>query len=279
MVSVLIVNYYTEELVYQKDKLCASIPAVEFIVVDNSGTYNRKGNSVKINVGNVGYGRALNIAVERSRYDNLLILNPDVILTIEMLEKILKILESENYTCLTFKLLNEDGTIQRAHSRLQGRLNTVLTSSGIYSMFGVEKKRYLKLTDKMYIEQPLGGCFMIRKEIFKSIGGFGSEYFVFWEDVDFFWRLQKISVKPILRSDITMLHLGSGSFVEGSSWKKRALEVQGRVIYFKNRKWTRPNLVLRILELVAWSIRIRSFRNLPDLLLYFKRLIFWKNVL
>lgn len=275
MVSIIVVNYYTDNYVERIEVACAQNNHVELIIVDNSTTFCGLGFARIIREGNIGYGSAINRGVTLSKFDNILVLNPDILLNSLTLKRVVELCENKTYKCVTFGLLNLDLSVQYGHSRLLNRTDTILTSCGLSKLFNIELKRYLNLFDKMVIEQPLGGCFLIKKDIFLSVSGFCENFFVFWEDVDFFWRLRDKGISPILINDIKIVHSGGGSFEKSVEWNKQLLELQGRIIYFKERGWIRPHIAFRFVELIAWLIKMKfnlrggRFRN------YFLSLFKW----
>src|SRR4051794_10150617 len=102
MVSILIVNWNTRERVLQ---CLASLPAdvvvpYEVIVVDN-GSVDGSGDALAATSGitlirnerNIGYAAAVNQAFRNSRGDYVLLLNSDVVLTLDAFESLVQFLE------------------------------------------------------------------------------------------------------------------------------------------------------------------------------------------
>lgn len=280
MVSIIVVNYFTDQFIYSWiDLVDEYLAEIEVIIVDNSETFKSSKLNVKVlRYGNIGYGRAINNGVLNSNYENILILNPDVTLSKLTLKQLMcQMNKSSTPDCITFNLKNEDGSLQNGHSRLLNRVDSNLHLSGLFKILGFERKRYTSLFDGMHIEQPLGGCFLISKNHFNSVNGFDSDFFVFWEDVDFFWRLREKAINPILVKNISITHKGGGSFKNIDIWKKMALEINGRLIYYQKRKWKKPPLFLRYFELFLRNIQY--YGNSKDKFYYHyrKTLINWQN--
>lgn len=180
----------------------------KLFLVDNSPTDELKmleklypGQTVYIpSGGNLGYGRAHNIAIRRSIEEGFkyhVVLNPDLSFGSETISGLEKFMDENNDVgaCIP-DMVNPDGT--RSYS---SKLLPSLTI-GIYRRFFPHCKKterlnyeyHLKFADnsKVYDVPSISGCFMfLRTSILNETGLFDERFFMYYEDIDFSRRIRK----------------------------------------------------------------------------------------
>lgn len=171
LVSYLIVNYKQK---IDLDLLITSLPEKSFgveyeiLIFDNSTELNSKDYPYVFSLGkNIGYGRAVNFLSQKAVGEYLVIMNPDVNILRPLISAFKK-----------YKKLS-----------LQKGLLGLGQSEKVYSLpllTYLSKKRRFS-----------GYAFIIHKNLFKSIGGFNPEYFMYFEDSDLNERLYKLGIKAV----------------------------------------------------------------------------------
>lgn len=151
--------------------------------------------------GNVGFGRANNLVLERVGAFHL-VLNPDVELDPDSLEEAVSFLE-ENLDCglLAPLVFGTDGSRQFLCKRFPALLDLALRGfapKGLRKVFRKRLERYQMMhipDDEVYWNPPvISGCFMLfRGEVFRQLGGFDPAYFLYFEDFDISLRAQRIT--------------------------------------------------------------------------------------
>ncbi len=145
---------------------------------------------------NLGMGGGNNLGVRHARGRYLLIVNPDVTLIQSAIEELMVFLEQHSSVAVAApQILNPDRTRQDSCYRWPH----ILTFLYRRTLLGRTKKGQAHLRHYAYgdcdlsVAQPvdwiLGGCFMIRHDIFKQIGLFDERFFLFLEDTDLCRRL------------------------------------------------------------------------------------------
>ena len=61
------------------------------------------------------------------------------------------------------------------------------------------------------VEFASGCCLIVRRDLIESIGGFDENYFVYWEDADFCYRMKERGFKIFFSIAVTIFHIGSAS--------------------------------------------------------------------
>jgi len=235
--SIIIVNFNVKEflqnLLNSIDKASSNI-SKEIIVIDNASddgsveVIKEKFPSVKLleNKINVGFGRANNqgLAIAKGKY--ILFINPDSIVSEDTLEKMISFFESHSDCGLAgCKILNSDGTLQLACRRsFPGPWTSFTKVTGLSNLFPRSKifARY-NLTyldeNKTYEVDAVSGSFMmIRKEVYEKTSGFDEQFFMYGEDLDLCYRVQKNNYKVFYVHDTQIIHY------KGESTKRSNLD-------------------------------------------------------
>ena len=136
--------------------------------------------------GNIGFGRACNLAEKQARGKYLWFVNPDMRYKQGNVHNALHFFSSHKASVLGFRLLNTKGHI---HSWIFGSslhmvswiIRYLLFLSGIVSDPQKPKK----------VDWVSGASLLVRKDIFRSIQGFDEDFFLYFEDRDICFRIQK----------------------------------------------------------------------------------------
>lgn len=228
-VSVIIVNLNGQD--HLKDCL-SSLQAINYdqqklqiIVVDNGSTDGSKKlikqsfPQVELiqNKSNVGFVKAINQGAKKASGDYLAFLNNDTRVHPEWLRELLMpILANPEVACVGSKMLTWDGkTIDFIDSAL--------------SFYGHGFKLHTGEPDaKTYNqEKPIlfacGGAMLVDKRIYLESGGFDDDYFAFFEDVDFGWRLWLFGYKVMFAPQSIVYHRHHGTTQKYGYEKERLL--------------------------------------------------------
>ncbi len=175
----------------------------QILVIDNhstDGTLNflkekYPGVFIFRNPKNVGFAKAHNQGLTLIKSDYVLILNPDVILEPNFIEKLLANAEKKK-AGFSFggKLLK----IKTGDRELEEKIKTkIIDSTGlkIFRSFQVadrgereeDKGQYDKKKEVFGIS---GACALYRRKFLKEVGFFDEDFFAYKEDVDLAWRAQ-----------------------------------------------------------------------------------------
>lgn len=206
MIAVSIVLYKTEFSEIERIIHSCSSKQVKYIfLIDNSPT-DQLAQPVKEHFpqviyiaghGNIGYGKAHNIAIRRSielsvRYH--LVVNADVYFEPQVLEQLAFFMDTHTETALTMPLIKyPDGKIQYLCKLLPTPADLLCKR---FLMPGFNRKRMEKYQllfsgYKHIMNVPcLSGCFMfLRIESLQQVGLFDERFFMYGEDVDLSRRL------------------------------------------------------------------------------------------
>ncbi len=235
--SIIIVNYNVKEflqnLLHSIEKASSNI-LKEILIIDNASDdgsveiIKEKFPSVILieNKINVGFGKANNqgLAIAKGKY--ILFINPDCIVSEDTLDKMISFFEKHPDCGLAgCKILNSDGTLQLACRRsFPGPWTSFTKVTGLSNLFPNSRifARY-NLTyldeNKSYEVDAVSGSFMMtRKEVYQKTGGFDEQFFMYGEDLDLCYRVQKNGYKVYYMHETQIIHY------KGESTKRSNLD-------------------------------------------------------
>lgn len=174
--------------------------------------------------GNIGFGRAHNLALDSARHELHLILNPDAILDASALLHAQAFLDQHpDVVLLSPSVVGQDGQLQYLCRRPPAVFDLLLRGFApqwIRRHFAKRLARYqmqdLINAENVVFDPPIvSGCFMLfRSAALKRLGGFDARYFLYFEDYDLSLRaamLGRLAYVPAAR----IVHLGGHAARKG----------------------------------------------------------------
>lgn len=271
--AVVIVNYNT---VNHLDDCLQSVqresPA-ETIVIDNGSTDGstelvvRRYPEVRIIIDptNPGFGTAANNAIATASSPYVLLLNADTVLRPGTVAGITRYLDRNPEVAVVGpRLLNEDGSLQRSTFFFPTPMMIFLAESRLgYAARYVPGFRDAYLRTWAHdrprrVPWVRGAAMGIRRQAFDDVGGFDSEYAMYFEEVDFCFRLESngwlTHFAPV--ADVVHAH--------GASTAQRAAAM--RVLYYESlhrfyRLYYGETLRRRMSAVVRWTVAFALVRD------------------
>lgn len=290
--SIIIVNWNTKDLL----KKCLesiyenySRAGFEVIVADNnsgdgsSQMAEKYFPQVKLikNKENYGFSKANNQAVRISKGSHILILNPDILIKKNALERLLDFLiENNSAGAAGAKLFNNDGSEQK--SGYYRKYPSVTQITLFYTVLGKIFFRIPKVYSYYFedidykcpheVDQIPGACLMVKRKVYEQLNGFDEDYFIWYEDVDFCYRMRKNKWKLYYLPEAEIIHIGGQSFVNIGLGEKINLFYTGMLKYFyKNHSKIDYNLVkfiicfnfiiVNIVQILMYPFAINKRKN------------------
>jgi GT2 family glycosyltransferase len=245
-ISVIIVNWNTRDLLLNCIRsVFATIQGITFEiwVVDNGSTDGSQ-KAVKTsfpqvhlieNPTNRGFAAANNQALKRMAGRYALLLNSDAALTDGAVQKLLAFMESTpNAGMACGQLLNLDGTLQNSIANFPTLL-TLISNETLLRILFPEKFPSKRRTyhGPIPVESGIGACLMIRKTAMDTVGMFDENFFFFFEETDWAYRMKQANWQIFFVPAARIIHAQGKS--AGNSVASRILFYRSRYIYLK--KW------------------------------------------
>jgi GT2 family glycosyltransferase len=196
------------------------------------------------NTANLGFAAAVNQGFERAATPFVLLLNPDATVLAGQ-DELLAAAETGASAGL---LVSEDGTPQTGFSirRLPTATALVFECLGLNRLWpGNATNRQwrcldLDLTRRQNVQQPAGAFLMVRRDVWRSLGGFDERFYPVWfEDVDFCARLLAAGYEICFTPAAKACHRG-GHSVGKLAWLDKQLYWYQNLARYAGRHFSRP---------------------------------------
>lgn len=249
--SIIIPTYNTESFIKEcLSSIFNSDLNGEVIVVDN----NSKDNTVLLvknnfpivqiiqNRSNLGFGAAANRGALIAKGEHLFFLNPDTLIFKNSFRRLEKFIEKEkNFGVLGLSLVNEKKT------------PSIFSFGRKTDLLQILKNKFLK-PKKIFPSGPVmtdwvsGAAFIVPKKIFKQVGGFDEEFFMYFEDQNLCLRIKSLGYPIYFLPNIQVVHLGGKTWKSSQDKKKHYYQSQdyffkkhfGKIQYFLMKFFRAP---------------------------------------
>lgn len=250
MVSIITVGMNHKKFieVLYKSLFTENKPSIDFeaIYIDNCSTddsidfLKTHYPQVKIipNTEPLGFGENNNKGVMASVGDCIAIINPDIILIDNSIDKICKELNyAKGNSIYAPQLLNPDGTVQysvRSFITLRMLMRRLL-SRGDDNNISNEMIKYLckdiNADETQTVDWAMGAALFMNRETYAQLGGFDQRYFLYMEDEDMCLRAWKMNIPVIYYPKAKMIH----NHLRGSSklGKKTLMHFKSLFTFFR----------------------------------------------
>jgi GT2 family glycosyltransferase len=147
---------------------------------------------------NCGFGAGVNAGIRHALaagVGSVLLLNPDVDLTPDVLTALRENVERDPMHLVTPRLVTPGGEVEFAGSMLDlsdGRLG----------------RRARSTTATAWLPAT---CLAVHRTLLERVGDFDEPYFLYWEDVDFSYRCSQAGARLVVRDDLAVVHAGRGT--------------------------------------------------------------------
>ena len=205
MISIIIVNFNGKKWL---DKLFNSLKEqtytnFEVILVDNASKdasleYVKQNFSWVYTISlkkNIGFAGGNNEGISQAKGEYILLLNSDTWVEADFLEKLW--LSYQN---------NEVDVISALESDYNG--SQVNSGQNTIDFLGHPVRQPLNSKKHFFLS---GACLFFSHDLYDNTGGLDTDFFMYFEEIDWFWRLHLLKKKIYLDKNISFYHAGSGS--------------------------------------------------------------------
>ena len=234
--SIVIVNYnvkhFLEQVLYSVESASQNLD-VETWVVDNNSVdgsmemVESKFPWVKtiINKENLGFSKANNQAILKSKSRYILLLNPDTVLQEDTLAKCIDYMDkNSDVGGLGVRMIDGKGCFLPESKRgLPTPKAAFYKMSGLAALFPKSREfgryhmKYLSEWETNEVDVLAGAFMMLRNDVLAEIGLLDEQFFMYGEDIDLSYRITLAGYKNIYFPETTIIHY------KGESTKKKSV--------------------------------------------------------
>lgn len=234
--SIIIVNYNVTQLLRNcLLSIQKYVEKVEYevIVIDNASTDSSWGDlipefpSVQFisSKSNGGFSKANNQAIQEAKGEYLLLLNPDTELEGFYMKELLDFADAEpEFGCLGVRMHDAEGNFLPESKRSVPdmfnsfeKLFTNLKNNNSKSYY----RNDIEENEISEVEVITGAFLLIKKDVYKNIGGLDESYFMYGEDIDLCYTLLRKGYKNYYYGKVSILHYKGESTIKNDFYLKR----------------------------------------------------------
>ncbi|MDQ1522795.1 MAG: hypothetical protein QOG00_1669 [Pyrinomonadaceae bacterium] len=228
-VSVVIVNWNTRELTGQciaslKESL-GELPA-EIIVVDNDSSdgsaeyIEEQHPDVRLvrSGANLGFARGNNLGFKYARGEFLVLLNSDTIVLAGAVQRLVEYLDAHaDVAAVGGQHLNGEGEFVPTGLRFPTLWSDLSVAAGLNKFGPMVLKKNRKLARLWYVVETqevdwLSNSFVaVRREVLDQVGPLPDEFFLYGEDIEWYWRMREAGLRVCYVHGAPIVHLENKS--------------------------------------------------------------------
>lgn len=264
--GILTVQAVAPYLNFQNEFISCNVIIVDNGSVDNSIEYLEKKVPQLIKCDkNVGFGSACNLAFKLCKGKYILLLNPDTISGISVLQELVFFLEAnKNFGTVGPAQFDKRNVIMRTCARFPTFTNS------FYELLGLSKllpkifiPNYIMKdwdhSESKIVDHVMGSYLLIRRSILNNIGFMDEDYFVYLEDIDLSKRIYDAGYKSFYNANLSIYHEGGGTGYKVDEFRLFYF-ISSRRIYWKKHFSNPACSILTVLSLISEPI-LRIFQS------------------
>jgi len=282
-VAIIIVNWNTRDILRNcLESIYAQTQNISFkvIVVDNASS-DGSAKMVQsvfpdvtliVNDTNQGYATALNQGMQVSNGRYKLLLNSDIIICDNAIEKTVRYADRHlEVGMVGCQVREDDGNMMTCFNfpTVFSVFCTISCLARVFKnnrLFGHEHMLWWKRDSEREVDVISGMFMLVRDEAIQQVGGMDEDYFLFYEETDWCYRFAKANLKRMFWPGASIIHLHSG----GQSQKQDPLKFyiqfyKSLFIYFRKHHGFLRSFMVRIMLLINAMLRTIAWTMLAAL--------------
>ena len=208
---------------------------------------------------NVGLARACNQGIELSSGRHVLLLNNDTLVDGPSLQAMVDFMdETPDAGGIGGKLLNPDGSFQAGYANFSTLLEEFLVATRIGERLWEGYPSHLDSEQVKRVGWLSSACLLLRRSALDEVGLLEEGFFIYGDEADLQYRLQKANWAVYYLPTATTLHYGGRSM---DRWKRRKMVYRGKMLFYRRNYGPLKTGILRMMlaglslvKLIGWSV-------------------------
>ena len=222
---------------------------------------------------NVGFAKGNNLGIEKAAGEYILLLNSDILLTENAVNKCLSAMKSDsNIGVIAPKLIYPNGKPQGVANRFPSILNQILILTRVFKLFSSKTKERIFLGEHILHDRILeadwvmGAFFLTKREAIDKLENkkLNDDYFLYFEDVEWCYDMRKAGFSIVYYPFTQAVHHGSASFAWAKSndkgLDKISLIAKNEGIFLRKKKgWLYQktySFFWALIYLSVWNLKL-----------------------
>jgi N-acetylglucosaminyl-diphospho-decaprenol L-rhamnosyltransferase len=280
VVTIAVVSWNTRDLLTRcLDSMRADAEAglASVTVVDNGSTEGSR-EMVRADYGwveliepeeNLGFGRAVNLVAERSRSPWLAAANADIELTPGALATLLDAGEGQPESgAVAPRLVLPDGSTQHSVHMFPSPALSVLFGLGVYRLSSRLADRlcidgYWNPDRRREVDWARGAFLLMPRPSFDQVGGFDEAQWLYAEDIDLAWRLQRAGHPMLYEPRATVHHVLHASTRQAfDDFERDERHIEASYAWLARRRGRSIARLTGVLNMAGVALRLAIFSPL-----------------
>ncbi len=178
---------------------------------------------------NLGYGRAANRALRDGSGELVCVSNADVLPEPGALAALAALANQEPKAGMVGPVFGSD--TDRYHAALPGAATMLVRIFA--GSFGGRPQPSPAAAETVEVGQPSGACFVVRRELWRQVGGFDEGFFLWYEDVDLAKRLHDSGHRNLVTGSARVGHIGAEAFAQIDPQRQQAIRLRSVERYIR----------------------------------------------
>ncbi len=208
---------------------------------------------------NVGLSMASNQGIRATHGRYVLLLNNDTIVNAPSLDAMVSVLDQHPEAgAVGGKLLNPDGSFQAGYSDFSNLLEEFLIATHLGERFWVGYPSHKDADSMKAVGWLSSACLLLRRTAVEQIGLLDESYFIYGDEADLQYRLNRAGWRVYYLPTATTIHYGGRSM---DRWRRRKMVYRGKMLFYRKNYNPLMTFLLRslffglsLLKLVGWVI-------------------------
>lgn len=210
---------------------------------------------VILNPDDLGYSPAANQGIRKSSASNVLLLNPDTVITSQTLSNLLRVAARyPKLGVLGVRILNSDGSPQSSVSEiptLRNQLELRLglhKSAGYHRLIGRAMPAKFDYSKEALVPQIKGAVAFITQGALARVGLWDDGFFLWFEDTDFCKRVRDAGLEVRYTPEVTVYHRSQAGLSKMPFWERQRIWNHSIRRYFRKHHGVVQSVAISVLD-------------------------------